>query len=318
MPNLISVIIPNYNGKYLLETCLPSLMNQTYIDFKITVIDNGSKDSSVEYLKSTFPEILVIDLKYNFGFSKAVNIGIKKALENPNVTHIVLLNNDVECENNFLEELMKGFISDDIGSVCPKMLNYFDRNLIDDAGDIVTKKKFPNMRGRGETDIGQYDKPEFVFGACAGAATYKREVFENIGFFDEDYFAFLEDIDFNFRLQYSGYKCYYHPDAVCYHKRGATISANKPFHIFLLERNIVALRIKNFPFSVLIKYSLYYQLHRLYRFNQYLINNNFKTCFYAFKGYLFGVILWPKWALKRKKIMSKKVVSFGYIKSLMD
>jgi GT2 family glycosyltransferase len=313
---LVYLIIPNYNGITYLGTCLSSLGNQTFRDFKIIIVDNGSNDYSVEFINENYPEVEVIKLTKNFGFAKSVNIGIKRALEDKLTTHIVLLNNDIECDNEFLNELLCGFISPDVASVCPKMLNYYKKDVIDNTGDFVKKRGFPYMRGKGEKDTGQYDNLEFVFGTCAGASIYKREVFEKIGLFDEDYFAFLEDVDLSFKLQYQGFKCVYNPKAVCYHVRGGTIDSNKSYHIYLLERNLFALRVINYPISILIIYSIYYQLARIYRFLEYFFASP-KLFVSAVKGFLHGLIMLPKSISKRNINFKNIIVDIGYIKSIM-
>jgi hypothetical protein len=313
---MICIIIPNYNGVEHLTECLRSIYNQTLQDFSSIIVDNNSTDISVSYVKTNYPATKVIELDDNYGFAKAVNIGIKYALKNYDPDYIVLLNNDVECDKNFLDELLKGFISEEIGSVSPKMLNYFHRNIIDGAGDIASKRKLPFPRGRDEKDIGQYELSGYIFGACAGAVMYKSAVFKTTGYFDEDFFAFLEDVDFSFRLQYLGYKCYYNPKAVCYHKRGATISSNRSFHAFLLERNIITLRVKNYPFSVLILFSIYYQLERLYRFLKYFYHSPFYFLS-ALKGYSCGLFLIPKSFFKRINILKTRKVCTKYIISIM-
>jgi len=313
---MISVVIPNYNGVHHLEVCLNSLREQTYKNFKVHLVDNNSSDDSAQFTREYYPEVEIIRLNYNTGFAKAVNEGIKHSIENETIKYILLLNNDIECDPHFLEEMLKGFKSEAVGSVACKMLNYFNRDVIDDAGDFIKKKGSPYPRGYGEKDTGQYDKEEFIWGACAGAALYRKEIFETAGFFDEDFFAYYEDVDFNFRLQLMGYKCYYNPHAVCYHKRGATLRDKGEVQTMYCEKNLVALRLKNYPINLLIRWFPFFMLVRLKRYSEFLIYHSPKLCWFALKGYLKGLSEIPKSLSKRKEIQRKRKVSVNYIESL--
>ncbi len=313
---MISIVIPNYNGVQHLKVCFESLRNQTCKDFRCVLVDNNSSDDSVQFTGEKYPEVEIIRLNYNTGFAKAVNEGIKHSLENESIKYILLLNNDIECDPNFLEEMLKGFKSEEVGSVACKMLNYFNRDLIDDAGDFIKKRGSPYPRGFGEKDNGEYDKEEFIFGACAGAAIYKREVFQDVGYFDEDFFAYYEDVDFNFRLQLFGYKCYYNPKAVCYHKRGATLIDKRQVQTMYCEKNLIAVRLKNYPLCLLIKWSPFFILVRIKRYLIFLIEQSPKLCWFAFKGYLKGLAEIPKSLSKRRIIQKQKRVTSEYVESI--
>ena len=313
---MISVIIPNYNGIDHLETCLNSLFSQTYKDFNVILVDNNSADGSVEFVETHYKEVEIIKLNMNTGFAKAVNAGIEQAFNKINPSHILLLNNDVECPQTYIAEMMKGFIEKNIGCVACKMLNYYNRDTIDDCGDFIKRMGSPYARGHGQKDEGQFNKPEYIFGACAGAAIYKKEVFETLGLFDGDFFAYYEDIDFSLRMQLAGYKCYYNPMAVCYHKRGATTGHLAGFQTMLCEKNLIALRIKNYPLSLLIKYSPVFFLARIKRYYSFIRYNSFKVFLKALEGYLRGLSEIPKSLRKRKTIQESKKVSDDYLESI--
>ena len=313
---MISVVIPNYNGVSHLKECFESLFRQSYKDFKIFLIDNNSLDNSVAFTKRNFPDVEILSLDSNTGFAKAVNVGIKHSLEDERIEYIVLLNNDIECDENFISELIKGFKTNDTGSVASKMLNYHNRDIIDDAGDFIKKKGSPYARGHSEKDVGQYDNEEFIWGACAGAAIYKREVFEEVGFFDEDFFAYYEDVDFNFRMQLVGYKCYYNPKAVCFHKRGETFKDMTGLETMLCEKNLVALRIKNYPLNILLKWIPYFLVVRIRRYYGFIRNYSYKVFWSAVKGYLKGLTEIPKSLAKRRKIQRQMKVTPEYIESI--
>lgn len=311
--NLISIVIPNYNGKDHLKICFDALREQTYNNYEIILVDNNSADDSVKFTEENYPEVKVKKLDYNTGFAKAVNEGIKKS----NGEYVLLLNNDTECDKNFLKEMLSGFKTENTGSVACKMLNYFDRKKIDDAGDFIKPLGSPYARGHNETDAGQYDKDEYIFGACAGAAIYKKEVFEKTGYFDEDFFAYYEDVDFSFRMQLEGYKCFYNPKAVCYHKRGATTNSRSGFQTSLCEQNLVSLRIKNYPASMLLKRLPFFMLARIKRYFLFLTRHSFSVFASAVKGYFKGTIKIPESLSKRNEIQKNRKVSIEYLESIL-
>ncbi len=316
---MISIVIPNYNGSEHLKTCYASLKKQTMQDFVVILADNGSKDDSVEFTKEQFTDSVTTEIGYNSGFAKAVNEGIKYSLKHFNSNLILLLNNDIELEASFLEIAQKSLNSDSNASILAvKMLNYFNRDIIDDCGDFIKANGgSPLARGNNEKDIGQYDKPEYIFGACAGAAFYKKEVFEDIGLFDETFFAYYEDIDLSFRAQLAGYKCLYEPNAVCYHKRGGTSSvATHGFQTEMCERNLVLMRIKNYPLSIYMLYQPLFFIARLKRYYSLLRFHSFTVLARAIKGYLRGTFLLTSKLPARSKIQKNRKVTANYIKGL--
>jgi len=313
---LISVVIPNYNGVSHLKVCFESLRNQTYRDFKVCLVDNNSSDNSIIFTKENFPEVEILSLDSNTGFAKAVNVGIKHSLSNLNYNYILLLNNDIECRTNFIKELLNGFKSEEIGSVACKMLDYYNRDMIDNAGDFIKSKGSPYARGFTERDNGQYDKEEFIWGACAGAAIYNKDVFETVGFFDEDFFAYYEDVDFNFRMQLLGYKCYYNPKAVCYHKRGGTVRNTIGLQTMLCEKNLIAVRLKNYPINILLKWMPFFVIVRIKRYFDFIRHESLIIFWNAVKGYLQGLTEIPKSLRKRRKIQRQRKVTPEYIASI--
>ena len=315
---MLAVIIPNYNGLNDLKSVFGSLSNQTYTDFKVILVDNGSSDESVNYTKSNFPDHKIISLEKNYGFSVAVNKGIKFSIGDLNPEYILLLNNDIELEPDFISKAIETFENiADADFIAVKMLNFFQRDVIDDTGDFI--KSFggsPLVRGRGEKDFGQYDKPGFIFGACAGAAFYKTELFEKAGMFDEDFFAYLEDVDLSFRFQLSGFKCYYNPEIICYHKRGETTKNFTGWETYFSEKNLVSLRLKNYPLSVYLKYSPLFFISRVKRFIKFFFKYPGGVFKSAFTGYLKGLSEVPSAVKKRKIIQKERKVTSAYIEGL--
>ncbi len=243
----VTIIIPNYNGLSFMEPCMAALKRQNFRDFDLLVVDNGSTDGSVQWLKAH--EIPTIFLKENTGFSGAVNTGIKAA----STPYVILLNNDTEAEPDYVGELVKAIeASPDIFSVSSRMIQMHSRELMDDGGDMYTVLGWAYQRGVGQPTT-LYDRPFRVFAACAGAAIYRREVFEEIGYFDEMHFAYLEDIDVGYRARIYGYRNVYCPKAKVYHVgSGTSGSKYNSFKVKLAARNNVYLNYKNMPFLQLL------------------------------------------------------------------
>ena len=176
----VSVVIPNYNGEKYLEKCLDSLMEQSLKPDEIIIVDNDSKDKSIDIINKYKNKIKLIVLDKNYGFSVAVNRGIRES----NSEYVALLNNDTELDKNWLKELVKCISSDkNIFSCCSKMLRYDNRNIIDDAGDFYTALGWEQKIGDGANACKKHMVSKEVFSACAGAAIYRREIFDKIGYF---------------------------------------------------------------------------------------------------------------------------------------
>lgn len=223
----VTVVIPNWNGKHLLKGCLDSLQRQTYRNHKTIVVDNGSTDGSVEYLAERYPDVEVACFAENRGFSVAVNEGVTRATGD----YIALLNNDTEVDPRWLEELVGALERHpEVGFCASKMLNFYRRDILDTVGDGFSRYGLAFKRGSRKTDGLEYSREEYVFGACGGAAIYRRRLFEEVGLFDEDFFAYLEDVDLSFRAQLKGFRCLYVPTAIVYHMVGGT-SGGKGFSL---------------------------------------------------------------------------------------
>lgn len=245
----VTIIIPNYNGAHFMEACLASLKRQTSQDFDILVVDNGSTDGTKSLMEEKYPAIPVLYLKENTGFSGAVNAGIKRA----KTPYVILLNNDTEAEDGYVEALVRAIErSPKIFSVSSLMIQMHDKEKIDDAGDLYNLLGWAAQRGVGRR-VEKYDKPCQVFTACAGAAIYRREVFEAIGYFDQQHFAYLEDTDIGYRARIYGYENWYEPQArVCHVGSGTSGSRYNAFKVKLAGRNSVYLNYKNMPLLQLV------------------------------------------------------------------
>lgn len=271
-----TVIIPNYNGKHFMEPCMEALRRQSVKDFCVLIVDNGSSDGSISWIEENLPEavtvkpgeklpekdlsgkgqeagcpfpVYVMPLSENTGFSGAVNLGIRASVTD----YVILLNNDTEVHEDYIRELERAMErSPRVFSVSSKMIQLHDKSRMDDAGDLYTVIGWGFQRGVGQKSTG-YTTPRRVFTACAGAAAYRRAVFEKIGYFDELHFAYLEDLDVGYRARIAGYENWYCPSAVVYHVgSGTSGSKYNPFKVRLAARNSVYLNYKNMPFLQLL------------------------------------------------------------------
>lgn len=227
-------------------------MEQTYSELEIYIVDNGSKDGSVEFIEENYPSVKLVKFPHNTGFAPAVNAGIKAA----SGQYLALINNDTVVDKNWVSELAAVLDSHpEIGSVGCKMLAYDDHKLLDGVGDGYRRGGLPGRIGHREIDSGRFNTQRYILGACGGAAVYKRSMLDDIGLFDEDYFAYLEDVDIALRAQSAGYKCLYVPSAIIYHLGcGTTGSGYSPLVVKLSARNNLNTIVKNIPMPLLIKF----------------------------------------------------------------
>lgn len=241
----VSIVIPNYNGIKYVETCLDALKKQTMKDVEILVIDNGSTDGSLELVQEKYPEVALVSMGTNTGFCGAVNEGIRRS-QSP---YVLLLNNDTQAAPTFVEELYGAIERDEqIFSCSAKMLQYHDRSRIDDAGDYYCALGWAYARGKG-APAEKYDRADDIFFSCAGAAIYRKSILDQIGSFDENHFAYLEDADIGYRARIYGYRNRYVPQAVVYHVGSA--SSGSVYNLFKTRhssRNSIYLIYKNMPF----------------------------------------------------------------------
>lgn len=310
---LVSVVIPNWNGKKFLAGCLDSLLTQTYDSVEVVVVDNGSHDGSVEFLKTNYPSVRLICFPVNTGFSPAVNAGIRASRGE----FIALVNNDTVSAGNWIEELVKALDGNpELGSVGCKMLAYDDHSLLDGAGDGYRRGGLPGRIGHREKDLGQFDAPRMILGACGGAALYRRSMLQDIGLFDEDYFAYLEDVDIALRAQSRGYKCMYVPSAVIYHLGcGTTGSGYHPLVVRLSAQNNWNTIIKNIPVPLLFKFLPHILYWQAYYFAVVIVRGG--QVIPWLHGTLRSLLMLPKMLRKRREIMSSRRVPLEYLEEII-
>ena len=245
----VSVIIPNFNGMAYLDGVLSGLECQTVRNFEVILVDNGSSDGSCAFVASSYPWVHVIELPENFGFCKAVNEGIKAS----RAPYVLLINNDIEVTPDFIEEMLAAICRHKKAFSCAaRMIQFHDRDRLDDAGNYYCALGWAYARGKGK-DIHTYEKEEKIFASCAGAAIYRRKIFEKIGYFDEEHFAYLEDMDVGYRARINGYENWYAPKAMVYHVgSGTSGSRYNHFKTRYSSRNNVYLIYKNMPLLQII------------------------------------------------------------------
>lgn len=248
MPPRVAVAIPNWNGESLLPACLTSLRGQSFEDFETVVVDNGSTDGSRRLLGERFPEVRVVSLGENRGVAAAFNAGVEAS----GAELVVLLNNDTEQDPGWLSALVRAAEDHpEAGFFSSKLVDFYDRRVLDGAGDAVRLSGLPYRLGHGERDRGQFDRAGYVFSACAAAAMYRRGMLEEVGSFDEDFASYCEDGDLGFRAQLAGYRCLYVPEAVVYHMGSASTGGKRSAAATSLgTRNSLNLLVKDLPLSV--------------------------------------------------------------------
>ena len=236
-----TIVIPNYNGIEYIEKCLRALEDEPA---HVIVVDNGSTDGSRQVVQTKFPQVELICLEKNYGFCKAVNIGIEKS----KTTYVILLNNDTEVQPGFVHALERPLEKHpEVFSGAAQMRSLHRPELIDDAGDYYCALGWAFAYGK-DKPMQDYQKRRRIFAACGGAAIYRRKVFDEIGYMDENHFAYLEDIDLGYRAKIHGYVNLYIPEAVVYHAgSGFSGSRYNEFKVALASKNSIYLVYKNMP-----------------------------------------------------------------------
>ncbi len=309
---LVSVVIPNWNGIAYLPVCLDSLRRQTYPNIETVVVDNASTDGSQEWIQFHSPEVRLVQLSENQGFTGACNTGIEAARG----VFVILLNNDTEVAEDWVEQVVAAFERHpEVGIVASKMLLFDQRDMLHTAGDFYRVDGRPGNRGVWQKGGAIYNQEEYVFSACGGSAAYRREMLNQIGLLDDDFFFSMEDVDLGWRAQLAGWKCIYVPEAVVYHRLAATgggVTAS-----FYDGRNMLWVIAKNYPGPLLHKYwrtviraqaGLAWEAIKAWRG---------KAARARLRGMVVGLLTLPCVLRKRKRIQAGRVASIEYIESLL-
>jgi GT2 family glycosyltransferase len=311
----VTVIVLNYNGSFLTIDCIKALERQSFRDFDVVVVDNGSSADSVNVLEEYFSKIphsikiSFLPSQNNLGFSGGNNCALKISTGEL----VALLNNDTEPEPNWLTEIVEAMETNPAVGICASKMLVFGTDVIDSAGDGFLRSLKGYKRGEGENK-NNYSTREFVFGACAGAALYRKEMIDRIGFLDEDFFLIHEDTDINLRAQITGWKVLFVPTAIVYHKVRSSIGRHSDTETFYTLRNSYLVKIKNIPINILI-----------YCLPEIFISTFMEFIYFVFKHrqpelYLkaicSAITLTKTMLRKRKTIFAMKTVSNKYIRSM--
>lgn len=308
----VFVVILNWNGGEETVSCLHELTKQT-LKHEVVLVDNGSEDNSIALVEAKFPKLKIIKLNHNTGFAGGVNVGITYAFDNE-ANAVALLNNDAVAERDWLENLVSSLEDNpEVGIATCKFIRD-DKKHFDSTGDIYTTWGLPYPRGRDEPVSDTYDKDTMIFGASGGASVYKVSMLKEIGLFDEDLFAYLEDIDISFRAQLAGWKVMYNPKAVAYHKVGMTSGKIKGFTTYHYMKNLPIVFWKNVPLRYFPRVAPRLFLSYWTILFKALITGKGS---YALKGYFYHITHLPSTLRKRRRIQRSKKVSNDYVWSIL-
>lgn len=247
---LISVIIVNWNGKEYLPACLDSLLEQSCTEFETIVVDNGSHDGSLELLHNSYSWVQVVPLSVNTGFASGNNAGFDVSTGK----YIVTLNNDTTVDRSWLAELIAPVEADSlVGMVASRICAFDAPDKIDSLGVSIC----PDGMSRGSRRLARFSelslaKTEDILLPSACAALYRRKMIDEIGFFDDDFFAYCEDTDLGLRGRLAGWQAVLARDAVVHHRYSCSGGAFSPFKLYLVERNHFWVALKCFPLSMLL------------------------------------------------------------------
>ncbi len=309
----ITVIIPHWNGEAILRRCLISLRLTGYENYEILVVDNGSTDQSVTMIGNEFPEVKVAESPVNLGFAAGCNLGITASLS----PYVALLNNDAEVTAGWLTPLVELAESDPaIAAVQPKILSVHNRQKFDycgAAGGEIDIFGYPFAWGRLfdtiENDQGRYDQVRQIFWATGAAKLIRRAALNRVGLFDETFFAHMEEIDLDWRMQLAGYKIYVQPDAVVYHQTGGTLAQERIQKMILNHRNSLLMLIKNYQWVTLLRIL---PVRFILEFMTVLVSplqGNWKRSFAVIRGLFATLKFWPHLIKEKKKIAQFRILN---------
>ncbi|HSX14785.1 MAG TPA: glycosyltransferase family 2 protein [Candidatus Saccharimonadales bacterium] len=309
---MIAIIVPNWNGADFLEPCLKSLLQMDHNDFEVVVVDNGSVDASKDIIKQQFPQVTLIELDKNYGFAGGVNAGIKYAL-NKKAWAVALFNNDAVADKDWLRRLEETLRHSNLAAAVTSQFLNIDGKTIDSIGDYYSVWGLPFPKGRGQARQSDAKVLE-VFGASGGASLYLAEALQDIGLFDEDFFAYYEDVDLSFRARLRGWKIYYQPAAIAFHHIGGTSSKLSGFSRYHSVKNLYFVYTKDMPTRLYWKYLFRFWIAMvLVAFNS--VRN--RQAWPMFKGSLMALLLFPKMVLKRFQIQHHRTISAKEIDALL-
>ena len=311
---IVSIIIVNWNGEQFIHECFQTIACQTFKEFEIVFVDNASADKSVETARKLASDLKlrlnIVKLSTNTGFATGNNEGLKQCFGK----YIALLNNDTVVSKDWLKSLVQAMDAHPEAGICASLLIVAGTDIIDSAGDCLGSSLRPFKRGEG-LSASLFTAGEYVFGACAGAALYRKTMIDEIGLFDDDFFLIFEDADLNFRAQLAGWKCLFVPGAIVQHKVNASIKKISKLAAFHSVKNDKALVIKNTPWLILLKhFPLYIFEEVCFSLIYHARNGNIVSYLKANLHFLKNL---PRLLRKRKRIMELRKVPTSYLSGLL-
>jgi GT2 family glycosyltransferase len=310
-PPLASVVIPNWNGAHHLPACLDALRAQTYPAVEVVLVDNASTDGSQALVAEQYPEVRLLPLARNLGLTGGNNAGFRAARGDV----LISLNNDTEAAPRFVEALVAALQDHpEAGMAAAKMLLFDRRDTIHSAGDGYGVDGIPFNRGVWQQDTGQFEQAGWIFGGCGGAVAYRRAMLDQVGPFDESFFMYCEDVDLNWRAQLAGWRCWYTPEAVVYHKLSAT--GGGPVASYYTGRNTIWVIAKDYPGGLLRKH-----WRRIVRAQWGIAADALRAwrgqaARARLRGQAAGLLGWPRMLGKRRAIQGTRRVGEEYIQAL--
>ncbi len=308
----VSVVIVSFNHCDLLRQVVESLRLQTLKDFETIVVDNGSYDGSADFVAANFPDVHLVRLTTNTGFTGGNNRGIAAARGE----FIALLNNDASPDPRWLEELVSVLDAHpQVGFCASRVLLQSDPRLLDAAGDGLTFAATAFRRGHG-LPAANYERQQRVFGASGSAAFYRRAVLDIVGPFDESFFAVYEDVDLSFRAQLAGFPCLYVPTAIVYHRGSGTIGHYTDLYVYQTQRNVEYFIIQDLPAPLLLLLLPGHFLYNMLGFFYFALFKRRGRAFLHAKWDVFRAL--PRLLSSRRRVQSTRRVSIGYLVSLLE
>lgn len=313
----VAVVIPNWNGANGLHRSVESVLEQTYADLLLIIVDNGSTDNSKEVIQQYASKDLRIHTIWNtsnLGYTGGMNPGLQYALDQ-GCEYVAALNDDAQADKRWLEHLLEFLKENPTYGIATSKMLHEDGKTIDDTGDIYTSWGLPYPRGRDEKTSKRYDTDTEIFSASGGATVYRCSMLKEIGLFDDDFFAYYEDVDLSFRAQLTGWKVAYVPNAVVYHEQGGTSKRMiGGFTTYQTMKNLPLVLYKNVPRKFLISMGIRLTIARTLFLLRAITR---KQGLMALKGDVAATKLIIRKRAERKRIQAMKTVSDDYIWSII-
>jgi len=309
---LLSIVIPNWNGARFLPACLDALARQSWRRLEVIVVDNASSDGSCALLRRDYPQLRLSELPHNAGFTGACNAGLRVARGEL----LGLLNNDTEAHPEWAAAVVDAFRRHpQVGAVASKLLLHDRRDHLHTAGDHFSLDGRAGNRGVWQRDCGQFEREEYVFSACGGAAVYRRSMLDQIGLLDDDFFFSCEDVDLGWRAQLAGWRCLYTPQAIVYHHLSATgggVTAS-----YYVGRNQIYLLVKNYPADLWRRHGRLVLGAQWQLLREALAAWRGAEARARLRGMLAGLCGLPRMWRKRAAVQAGRQVSLQYLEELL-